>query len=198
MITLGVAGGIGSGKTALTHRLATHPGVRVVRADDAAKRLMVADPDVRAQIAARFGADAYTPDGALDRAHIAAQAFADDAALADLNAIVHPALRRAMLGEIDRARAEGVRLLVYEAALLFETGADALLDHVALVDAPLATRLARAAARDGATTEQVRARARHQIDPAEARRRADTVIDNGGDLDALHVQADALARRLLA
>ena len=197
MTTLGVTGGIGSGKSALAARLATHDGVRVVLADDVAKRLMAEDPDVRRQLVARFGPQTFGPDGALDRARLAARVFSDAGELAALNAIVHPAVRRALLEEIDRAEADGVRLLVYEAALVFETEADRILDAVVVVDAPVETRLARVTARDGVTEADVRARMAHQLDPAEARQRADHVVENGGDLAALHAAADALAEDLL-
>ncbi|MEM1115587.1 MAG: dephospho-CoA kinase [Bacteroidota bacterium] len=193
MKTLGVTGGIGSGKSAFVTRLGAHDGVRAVLADEVAKRLMVEDPDVRQKLVARFGPEVYRPDGALDRQAVAARVFADEAELAALNAIVHPAVRRALLAEINRAEAEGVRLLVYEAALIFETGADRILDRVVVVDAPLETRIARVMARDGVPREAVLARMRHQLDPEAARARADIVVVNDGDLEALHAEADRIA-----
>ncbi|MDT0631679.1 dephospho-CoA kinase [Rubrivirga sp. S365] len=195
MHSLGVTGGIGSGKSAFVARLAGHDGVRVVYADDLAKRLMGEDAAVRAALVARFGAETYDGAGRLDRAHLAARVFGDAGELAALNAIVHPAVRRALGEALEAARAEGVRLLVYEAALIFETGGDEILDAVVVVDAPVETRVARVQARDGATRDAVLARMRHQIDPAEARRRADLVVVNDGDLDALYAEADALARQ---
>ncbi len=200
MLVLGLTGGIGSGKTSVAERLATHAGVRAVFADDLAKRAMTGDPALRADLVAQFGPDTFDASGALDRAGLAARVFGDPAALAALNALVHPAVRRAMEAEIASARAQGVRLFVYEAALLFEAGADALVDHVALVVAPEADRVARAMARDGATETDVRARMARQIDPAEAERRTraagGTVVANDADLAALHARADALAARL--
>ena len=193
---LGVTGGIGSGKSAFVARLGAHAGVRVVLADDLAKRLMAEDADIRRRLVARFGEATFTADGALDRAALAGRVFADEAELAALNAIVHPAVRRALEGEVARARADGVRVLVYEAALLFETGGDAVVDQVVVVDAPVEVRVARAAARDGVPEAAVLARMRHQIDPAEARARADRVVDNAGDLASLHAAADALAEDL--
>ncbi|OZC01925.1 dephospho-CoA kinase [Rubricoccus marinus] len=198
MTTLGLTGGIGSGKTAAAARLAEKPGVRIVFADDVAKRLMVEDPAVRDAVRQRFGAEAYREDGTLDRAHLASRVFGDEVELAALNAIVHPAVRRAMLAAIESARASGVRLLVYEAALIFETGADQILDHVAVVDAPEAVRIQRATARDGATPEAVRTRMARQMDPAEMRRRANSVLENGGPVAELHAQVDALYERLLS
>lgn len=196
MTTVGLTGGIGSGKSAVAARLAGYDGVRVLLADDLAKRLMAEDPDVRRQLVERFGAETFGLDGALDRAGLARRVFGDEAELAALNAIVHPAVRRALEEAKAEARADGVRVLVYEAALLFETGGDHVVDEVVVVDAPVDVRVARAAARDGVSEAAVRARMRHQIDPDVARTRADRVVDNAGDLDALHAAADALARDL--
>ena len=195
MRSIGVTGGIGSGKSAFVRRLGEHEGVRVVLADDVAKRIMAEHPAVRAALVERFGPETYTAAGDLDRGHLAGRVFGDAEALAALNAIVHPAVRVALLEEMARARAEGVRLFVYEAALVFETGGDEVLDAVVVVDAPVETRVARVQARDGVDRAAVLARMAHQIDPAEARRRADLVVVNDGDLDALHAEADALARR---
>lgn len=196
MTTLGVTGGIGSGKSAFVRRLGERPGVRVVLADDVAKRIMAEHPGVRRQLVERFGPETYDAAGALDRQHLAGRVFGDTEALAALNAIVHPAVREALLEEIERARADGVHLFVYEAALIFETGGDEVLDEVAVVDAPVEMRVARVMARDGADREAVLARMRHQIDPAEARRRADHVVENSASLDALHAAADRLATAL--
>ncbi|MDX1421256.1 MAG: dephospho-CoA kinase [Rubricoccaceae bacterium] len=198
MKTLGVTGGIGSGKSAVAARLAEKPGVRVVYADVVAKRLMQEDPALRAALVERFGPETYDAEGRLDRARLAARVFADARELADLNALVHPAVRRGMFAALDEAAADGVALLVYEAALIFETGADRHLDAVAVVDAPEAVRVARVAARDGATPEAVRERMSHQLPPATLRRLADHVLVNDGDLDHLHAQVDALYARLTA
>lgn len=197
MISLGVTGGIGSGKSAAVAHLATRPGVRVRLADDEAKRLMVEDAGVCAALVARFGPDTFGADGHLDRARLAARVFADPDELAALNAIVHPAVRRSLADALAQARADGVRLFVYEAALLFEIGGEDRLDATLLVDAPPDLRVARAAARDGIPPEAVRARMRHQMNPAEARRRATYVVDNAGTLADLHAAVDAVADELL-
>ena len=200
MTVLGLTGGIGSGKTAVAARLAEHAGVRVVFADDLAKRVMTDDDALRASLVARFGPETFDASGALDRARLAARAFADPSELEALNALVHPAVRRAMQAAVASARANGVRLFVYEAALLFEVGADALVDHVALVIAPEADRVARAMARDGVTEAAVRARMARQMAPDEAVRRTQalggTVLRNDADLAALRAQADALGDAL--
>ena len=196
MITLGVTGGIGSGKSAFTRRLSEHAGVRAIFADDLARQLMAEDPAVHAALVERFGAETFTPDGALDRKRLGSLVFGDAEALAALNAIVHPAVRRALRGAQRRAEAEGVAVLVYEAALLVETGGADVVDTVVVVDAPPDLRAARAAARDGVPEAAVRARMAHQLDPAEMRAAADLVVENTGTLDDLHAAADALSVRL--
>ncbi|MEP0545725.1 MAG: dephospho-CoA kinase [Rhodothermales bacterium] len=194
MTTLGVTGGIGSGKSAAC-RIFEELGARVVYADVEAKQLMHQDSALRAAITEAFGSESYDAEGRLNRPHLAARVFGDATQVARLNALVHPRVRERMLALIDKARADGTDLLVYEAALLFETGADRVLDHVAVVDAPIDTRIARVVERDGVTREAVLARMQHQLPAADLRRRADFVIENDGDLTHLRAQVEALYRR---
>ena len=184
MTTLGVTGGIGSGKTTVCGFL-EEQGARVFYADVEAKRLMQDDEAVRAAIIDAFGEAAYTADGTLDRAVLADRVFGDAEQLERLNAIVHPRVFEAFEAAKERAVEEGVDLLVHEAALLFEAGGDAHVDTTAAVVAPEAERVARVAERDDVTPEQVRARMGHQLPQDELRRRADHVIENDGTLEAL-------------
>ena len=197
MTTLGVTGGIGSGKTAAC-RVFEDLGARVVFADDEAKRLMAEDAALRAAITDAFGPESYDAEGRLNRAHLAARTFGDEAQVARLNALVHPRMREAFFALRDEAEADGFALFVYEAALIYETDADRVLDVVAVVDAPLETRIARVMARDGVPREAVLARMRHQMPAEELRRRADFVIENDGDLSHLRAQVEALYRTLTA
>jgi dephospho-CoA kinase len=182
--TLGVTGGIGSGKTTVCGFL-QEKGARVFYADIEAKRLMQEDASVRAEITEAFGPEAYTDDGTLDRAVLADRVFGDAERLEQLNAIVHPRVFEAFEAAKERAAEEGVDLLVHEAALLFEAGGDAHVDVTAAVVAPDADRVARVAERDDVAPEQVRARMEHQLPQDELRRRADHVIENDGSLGDL-------------
>jgi dephospho-CoA kinase len=184
VITLGVTGGIGSGKTTVCGFL-EEKGARVFYADIEAKRLMREDASVRAEITETFGDEVYTDDGALNRAVLAEQVFGDADRLERLNAIVHPRVFEAFEGAKERAAEEGVDLLVHEAALLFEAGGDAHVDVTAAVVAPRADRVARVAERDDVAPEKVRARMGHQLPQSELRRRADHVLENDGSLEAL-------------
>jgi dephospho-CoA kinase len=178
-------------------RLKDLPGVRVLRADDEAKRIMVEDPEVRVARVERFGEQTFRSDGTLDRAGLAARVFGDEDEVAALNAIVHPAVRRDLRRQIERARADGIHLLVYEAALIYEIEADSLADIVVLVDAPLEARVERVVERDGVSREHVLARAGHQLDPGALRARADYVIENDGDLAHLHRLVDEMYATLV-
>ena len=184
MRTLGVTGGIGSGKTTVCGFL-EEQGARVFYADIEAKRLMREDPDVRAAIVDAFGEAAYDEEGALDRAYLADRVFGDAEQLDRLNAIVHPHVFEAFEAAKARAADAEVSLLVHEAALLFEAGGDEHVDATAAVVAPDADRIDWVTARDDVTPDQVRARMQHQLPQDELRERADYVIENDGSLDDL-------------
>ncbi|MFB6280033.1 MAG: dephospho-CoA kinase [Salinibacter sp.] len=190
MTTLGVTGGIGSGKTTVCGFL-EEQGARVFYADVEAKRLMQEDADVRAAIVDAFGEAAYD-GGALDRAYLADRVFGDADQLERLNAIVHPHVFEAFEAAKARAADEELSLLVHEAALLFEAGGDAHVDATAAVVAPDADRIAWVTERDDVTPEQVRARMQHQLPQAELRTRADHVIENDGSLEDLRQKSVGL------
>ena len=197
MTTLGVTGGIGSGKTAAC-RAFEALGAQVFYADDEAKRLMTEHEGLRADITQAFGAQSYGPDGALNRAYLAEQVFTDPEEVERINALVHPRVFEAFEARKEEAQAAGTRLLVHEAALIFEAGGEAHLDAVAVVDAPEAERIRRVMARDGASESEVRARMAHQLDAAEKRRRADYVIDNSGTKETLRAEVERVFEAVLA
>jgi dephospho-CoA kinase len=179
MKTLGVTGGIGSGKTTACEVFEAL-GAEVFYADDEAKRLMAEHAGLRAEIAEAFGEASYRADGTLNRDYLAREVFADPAKVEQVNALVHPRVHEAFGERAAEARQAGRALLVYEAALIYESGGAARLDAVAVVHAPEAERIRRVRERDGATEAEVRARMAHQLDAAEKRRRADYVIENDG------------------
>lgn len=184
MTTLGITGGIGSGKTTVCGFL-EEQGARVFYADIEAKRLMQEDASVRSEIREAFGDEAYAADGALDREYLAGHVFADPKRVQRLNEIVHPHVFEAFADAVARAESEGIDLLVHEAALLFEAGGDQHVDATAAVVAPDEERIARVVERDDVTPSQVRARMTHQLPQAELRQRADHVIENDGTLSDL-------------
>lgn len=195
MITLGVTGGIGSGKTTVCKML-DDLGARVFYADEVAKSIMREDADARALIRDTFGSTSYDEKGQLNRSYLAAQVFSDPDKLEKLNAIVHPLVFDAFKEAKEQARADDVELLVHEAALLFEAGADAHVDHTVVVAAPSELRIARVVNRDETTEQAVRDRMQHQLPQDELCERADFVIQNDADRKALKDQVMDLHKRL--
>lgn len=195
MITLGITGGIGSGKTTVC-RLFEELGARVFYADLEAKKLMVEDPEARAEIIEAFGSASYNEEGQLNRGYLAQQVFGDEKKVQKINAIVHPRVHQAFKRTREQAEQDGIVLLLHEAALIFESGGDKHLDAVVVVDAPETQRVQRVVERDGVMAEQVRSRMHHQLSSEERRRRADYIIENTGTLEDLRRQVEALFESL--
>lgn len=193
MKRLGVTGGIGSGKTTVC-RMLEELGARVFYADDEAKRLLASDASIRRDVIDLFGPESYLPDGSPNRRFIARMAFADKALLERLNAVVHPPVLRRFEEAVQHAQRERASLMVKEAALIFEAGAEHQLDAVAVVEAPLQARIERVCARDGVSQEEVTARMAHQADPSVLRERADIVLANDGDPERLQRKVERLYR----
>ena len=180
---IGLTGGIGSGKSTIAKQL-RQMGYAVYDTDSEAKRLIVEDENVRTQMVQLFGNEVYA-NGVYQTALVAQRVFTDRSLLAQLNAIVHPAVRADILrwatmqDSPSFRKGLGVGLCFVECAILYQAGFDALCDKVVAVTAPEEVRLARVLARDHSTIDKVRARMRAQ----EAERdieRADIVINNDG------------------
>jgi len=196
MITIGVTGGIGSGKTTVC-RMLEGLGARVFYADLEARRLMEDDRRVVREITSAFGSESYV-GGRLNRPYLASKVFGDEAEVAKINAIVHPRVFEAFEQARAEARAEGVPMMVKEAALIFETGGKEHLDAVVVVDAPVKKRIDRVSRRDQVEPAAVHARMRHQLQPEELRRRADYVIENSGSTEDLERKVEELYRSLVS
>lgn len=172
-LRVGLTGGIGSGKSVVC-RLFAMLGVPVYDSDREAKRLMTADEALRTAIAARFGEACYR-DGVLDRAYLAGVVFGNGEALADLNGLVHPAVRQ----DFCRwAASQQAPYVLVESAVLFESGLDRDVDRIVTVSAPEALRIARAVRRDGSSPEAIGRRVRAQMSDGERERRAHAVVWN--------------------
>lgn len=182
-VLVGLTGSIGAGKSTVAD-LFEAAGIPVLRADLIARELMESDPEMRGEIVATFGEEAYR-EGGLDRAWLARQVFGDRDKLARLNAIVHPRTIAAQGVRARRLFDEGHRVVACEAALIFETGGEGRFDYIVVVDADPEIRLARAAGRDGSSIEQVRARDAMQMSAQHKVERADFVIRNNDGLDQL-------------
>ncbi len=173
MIRVGLTGGIGSGKSTVASVLRVLE-VPVFDADAAGKDLLDNDIALCDTVKARFGDTLYR-DGRLDRKALANIVFADPKALADLNALVHPAVRRAFQTWVTE---QTFPYVVMEAAILAESGGYAAFDRNIVVSAPEDLRVQRVMRRDGLGEEAVRARLRNQAGEEERMRIADHVVHN--------------------
>jgi dephospho-CoA kinase len=197
MLKVGLTGGIGSGKSAVSAGLAEH-GAVVVDADAIAREVVEPGTPGLAAVVAEFGEEVLTPEGRLDRARLGEVVFADPDRLARLNAIVHPLVGERSAELMERASASGAEVVVYDVPLLVENDLAGLYDLVVVVDAPDATRVERVAADRGMPREQVWARIRNQADREARLAVADLVVDNSGTREDLRARVADLWEALLA
>lgn len=174
-MTIGITGGIGSGKSYVSRWLEQHYQIPVYDCDSQAQRLMRGRV-LRRKITALVGEDAYRPDGQLDRVRMAAYVFGDASHTAAINSIVHPAVK----ADFRRWAKRHEGLVAIESAILIEAGFHDVADKVIVVEAPLPLRIRRVVERDHTTEEQVRARIARQLSDEERCRAADLVIINDG------------------
>ncbi len=195
MILVGLTGGIGSGKSAVSALLAAH-GAVVVDADAITREVQAPGQLVLAAIVKRFGVEVLDADGALDRPALAAIVFSDAAALADLNALVHPAVGAEIARRMDaEAGTDGV--VVLDVPLLVESGRDDMAALV-VVDVDPEVAVDRLVRHRGMDASDARARMAHQASREDRLARADLVIDNSGDLDDLRRRVEEVWTELSA
>lgn len=192
MPLVALTGGIASGKSTIARRLAEH-GAVIVDADQLVREVQTPGSPVLAAIAEAFGERMLLPDGSLDRAALGGRVFGDEAAIAQLNAIVHPAVRAESARRFAEAlAADPGSVVVYDVPLLVEARADDPWQLIIVAHAPADVRAERLVQLRGLTPDEAAARIASQV-PDEARLRiADVVIDTTGSLDGTLRQVDAL------
>lgn len=193
MLVVALTGGIGSGKSTVSDRLAAL-GVPVIDADLLARKLTEPGNATLDRITQAFGSGILNQDGSLDRAALRRIAFADEAARRRLEEILHPRIRALMeqrLSQLDTPYA----LLVIP--LLFETGQTDLADRILVVDVPEEVQIRRVQQRSGLELAEIRRILASQSERSVRRQRADDLIDNSGDRESLDARVDELHRRYL-
>jgi dephospho-CoA kinase len=194
-VRVGLTGGIGSGKSTVSLMLADR-GAVVVDGDQIARELVVPDSPALAEIVARFGPDVLHADGTLDRPALADIVFPDPAALADLDAIMHPRIAARAAQLLAEAELGGAPVVVYDMPLLVENGQADEFDVVLVVQAPVPTRLARLAMR-GVRVDDAMERIERQATDEQRAAVADFVLDNSGDEAQLEAQVDQAWQRIV-
>lgn len=195
MITVGLTGGIGSGKSEVARLLAEH-GAVVVDADALAREAVEPGTPGLAAVVAEFGTEVLAEDGSLDRARLGGIVFADPARREALEAIVHPYVGRRSAELMAAAPPDAV--VVYDVPLLVEKRLQGHYDVVVVVDVGEETQIRRLLAAREMTETEVRARITAQASRAERLAVADVVVDNEGDLDSLRARVDEVWKELRA
>lgn len=173
MKTIGITGGIGSGKSYVSDILRREFGIPVYDCDKEAKRLTATDPDIRRRLIQLVGPEVFNGQE-LNKKLLADYLFANPENARKVNAIIHPAVQEDFKLWAGRQQKP---ITALESAILFESGFNGLVDKVILVDAPEDVRIKRAMLRDTATESQIRTRMKMQS--AEANKdKADFIIDN--------------------
>ena len=183
MYTIGLTGGIGTGKTAVA-RILEELGAAILDADRVGHEVYLPGRPAYDAIVAEFGAEVVAEDGSIDRKKLGPIVFSAPEKLARLNAITHPRMKEMMREKLADADRSGAKVAVLEAAMLFDAGWDDLTDEVwvTVVDAETAAR--RASERSGIPVEQVLERIQKaQMASEERIRRSDVVIDTSGTLE---------------
>jgi dephospho-CoA kinase len=195
MITVGLTGSIGMGKSTTAEMFAAQ-GAPVYDADAEVRRLYAAGGGAVAMVEAAF--PGVTVGGAIDRGLLGARVLGKPEALARLNRIVHPLMGAARATFFEIARERGAPIVVLDIPLLFETGGERNVDATVVVSAPADMQRERVLARPGMTPEKLEAILKAQMPDAEKRARADYVVDTSHGLEAARDQVAAILGDLRA
>jgi dephospho-CoA kinase len=189
---VGLTGGIGAGKSTVAD-LFSQKGAVVIRSDELARQVIEPQTPGFQQVIDRFGKDFVNSEGYIDRAKLAQIVFKDDAALKDLENIIHPLVRNKTNQIIDQHTSETI--IVNEIPLLLEKKMESLFDFLVIVISSEKNRLERLAQR-GLTTEQATARMVKQVSDDERKAAADFLIVNDGNLDQLEADVEKIWQTL--
>jgi dephospho-CoA kinase len=187
VLLIGLTGGIGSGKSSVSARLAER-GAAVIDADAIVREVQAPGTPVLAAMVERFGPTILAADGSLDRQAVADVVFTDDAALADLNAIVHPAVGAEIARRLE-AEAATDHVVILDVPLLVESGRSDLAAMI-VVDVDPAVAVARLVEHRGFRADDAWARIARQVSREDRLARADLVVDNSGTLADLEAEVD--------
>lgn len=191
MLKVGLTGGIGCGKSTAVKRF-RDLGIPIVDADIVAREVVQAGQPALQAIAELFGDAALLADGSLNRAWLRQTVFNDTARLQQLEAVLHPRIREAIVRDMTAAMAAGSPYVVVDVPLLFEKHYDTLFDRVLVIDCLPAQQHERVSQRDGSTIELVESIMQRQIPRDERLFRADDIIENVGSLADFNNKVDTL------
>jgi dephospho-CoA kinase len=195
MLKIAITGGAGSGKSTVA-RMFAELGAEVLDADQIAREAVAVGEPAWQELRRLYGDDYFKPDGSLNRSKLARRAFADPEERRRLDGVIHPRVAAALQARVAELAGRGVKLVLVDVPLLFETGREAAFDRVIVVTAPQNQRIRRLRERDGRGEEEIRGILAAQWPLKDKAARADYVVDNGGALAETRSQVEAIWRRL--
>ena len=195
MVIIGLTGGIGSGKSTVSEYLSKNMGLTIIDADQIARDVTRPGQETLLKLREAFGSEIINDDGTLDRRKLAGIAFQSDEKKKLLEKITHSAIREEINCRLRTSAAKHENAVVLDVPLLMESGIDGLCDTVWVVTTAKDVRIERISARDGITKEEINARINAQISDRERFARADEIIDNSGDKEALYREIERLIKK---
>lgn len=190
MLTIGLTGGIASGKSTVA-AMFRDLHIPVIDADEIAHRVTAINGEAYKPIVEAFGRDILDANGAIDRRKLGTIVFDDEQKRKQLNAIVHPLVRKHMLQQKEQYAKQGKKVVVLDIPLLFESKLEHLVDRILVVYVDEQTQLHRLCERNGFSVEEARARMKAQMPLEEKKKKADAVIDNNGTIEETKRQLHA-------
>jgi len=194
---IGLTGGMGSGKSTVSQLLAEF-GAVIIDADKVGHEAYQPNTKTWQELVATFGQQIVAQDGTIDRKKLGAIVFGSPEQLTRLNSIVHPRMFEMMKERIEQYRRQGVKVVVLDAAILFEANWTPLVDTIWVVVASELVVITRAKARTGLPEEQIRSRLSSQMSNEERTKRANVVIHNDGTFEDLRAKVRELWATLKA
>ena len=191
MKVIGLTGGIACGKTTLADML-RRLGAVIIDADELSRSLTADGGEALPYIRQAFGDEVFQPSGSLDRRKLGQVVFGNEAARETLNGILHPMVYRRMEEELAKCRDLGVKVVVLDVPLLFETHGETLADLTLCAVAPEETQISRLKSRNGLSRDEALSRIRSQMPNEEKARRSDIVIDTNCPLMELEEMIQTL------
>ena len=190
---LGLTGGIGSGKSAVS-AIFEELGIQVVDADIVAREVVEPGSVGLTKITAHFGDEILTNNGTLDRSKLRAIIFADESQKQWLNNLLHPLIRESMLSQLKQATSNYVILV---APLLFENGLEKYCNHTLLIDVPVDVQITRTTARDNVSVELAKQIIASQMSRADKQQKAGDILDNNRPLEEVKTDVQKLHEKYL-
>jgi dephospho-CoA kinase len=193
---IGLTGGMGSGKSTVSQIMA-ELGAAIIDADKVGHEAYQANTKTWRDVVATFGKEVIAQDGSIDRKKLGSIVFGNPVQLERLNRIVHPRMFDMMRERIEQYKRQGIKVVVLDAAILFEANWTPLVDEVWVVIASEPVVISRTVARTGLPEEQIRSRLRSQMSNEERIKLAYHVIRNDGSLEDLRAKVQELWKQLV-